>query len=83
MTNFWVKSTKNLIVMASVSVQKLIIYNFMIFVAAENGRAKKNFPFSFSAVVGSGIRDPGSGINIPDQQHCLKHLQAGDIWKSH
>jgi hypothetical protein len=21
--------------------------------------------------LGSGIRNPGSGINIPDQQHCL------------
>jgi hypothetical protein len=24
----------------------------------------------FYAVFGSGIRDPGSGINIPDPQHC-------------
>ncbi len=48
---------------------------------------KKNFnnnffsPLSFVAVFGSGIRDPrsgmgknqdpGSGINIPDPQHCL------------
>ncbi len=28
-------------------------------------------PLSFDAVFGSGIRDPGSGINIPDQQHWL------------
>ncbi len=39
-------------------------------------------PLSFVAVFGSGIRDPGSGmgknqdpgsgINIPDPQHCLQ-----------
>jgi hypothetical protein len=38
-------------------------------------------PLSFVAVLGSGIRDPGSwmgknqdpgsGINIPDPQHCI------------
>jgi hypothetical protein len=45
--------------------------------------ATKNFsPSSFGVVVGSGIRDtgsgmdknqdPGSAINIPDPQHCCK-----------
>ncbi len=39
-------------------------------------------PLSFVTVFGSGIRDPGSGmsknqdpgsgINIPDPQHCIK-----------
>jgi hypothetical protein len=29
-------------------------------------------PLSFIAVFGSGIRDPGSGINIPDPQHWTK-----------
>jgi hypothetical protein len=34
-------------------------------------------PSSFGAVVGSGIdknQDPGSGINIPDPQHCILHF---------
>jgi hypothetical protein len=37
---------------------------------------KKFFsPLSFVAVFGSGIReDPGSGINIPDPQHCCKQF---------
>jgi hypothetical protein len=31
---------------------------------------EKNFsPLSFVALFGSGIRDPGFGINIPDPQH--------------
>jgi hypothetical protein len=35
---------------------------------------KKFLPSSFGAVVGSGMdkRDPGSGINIPDSQHCCR-----------
>jgi hypothetical protein len=47
---------------------------------------KKIFsPPSFVAVFGSGIRDPGSGmgknqdpgsgINIPDPQHCLSNCR--------
>jgi hypothetical protein len=42
-------------------------------------------PLSFVAVFGSGIRDPGSGmgknqdpgsgINIPDPQHCMIVLE--------
>jgi hypothetical protein len=34
-------------------------------------------PLSFVAVLdpGSEIRDPGSGINIPDPQHCISVLQ--------
>jgi hypothetical protein len=38
------------------------MYNFMIFAATKNGRTKKMSPFLFGAVIGSGIRDPGSGI---------------------
>jgi hypothetical protein len=43
-------------------------------------------PLSFVAVFGSGIwdpgsgmsknQDPGSGINIPDPQHCICQLLA-------
>jgi hypothetical protein len=47
-------------------------------------------PLSFVAVFGSGIRDPrsgmgknqdpGSGINIPDPQHCfVPHLEEGRL----
>jgi hypothetical protein len=58
-----------------------IIYYFVKFVATEK-RMTTNFfsHLSFVAVFGSGIRDPGSGIgknqdpgsgiNIPDPQHC-------------
>jgi predicted nucleotidyltransferase len=47
----------------------------VIFVATKKCRTT-NFisPFSFVAVFGSGIRDEkksGSGINIPNPQHCL------------
>jgi hypothetical protein len=58
-----------------------IILNFVKFVATKKGLTTNLFsPLSFLAVLGSGIRDPGSGmgknqdpgsgINIPDQQHC-------------
>jgi hypothetical protein len=51
---------------------------------------KKFFPpLSFLPVFGSGIRDPGSGmgknqdpgsgINIPDPQHCLKHNKVNSL----
>jgi hypothetical protein len=63
-------------------IKNKIIFSFVKFVATKNGLAKKNFsPLSFVAVFGSGIRDPGfgmgrnrdpgSGINIPDPQHCF------------
>jgi hypothetical protein len=45
-------------------------------------------PLSFVAVFGSGIRDPrsgmgknqdpGSGINIPDPQHCIDEGQGDE-----
>jgi hypothetical protein len=36
----------------------------MIFVATKNGGTKRIFPLpSFGAVVGSGIRDPASGMD--------------------
>jgi hypothetical protein len=51
------------------------------FVATKKGMTTNYFsPLSFVAVFGSGIldpgsgmgkkQDPGSGINIPDPQHC-------------
>jgi hypothetical protein len=54
------------------------------FVATKKGMPTNFFsPLSFVAVLGSGIRDPGSGmsknqdpgsgINIPDPQHCLNY----------
>ncbi len=51
-----------------------IIFNFVIFqfifVAAKKGRTTIFFhPSFFVAIFGSGIRDPGSGLNIPDPQH--------------
>jgi hypothetical protein len=43
-------------------------------------------PLSFDAIFGSGIRDPGSGmgknqdpgsgINIPDPQHCCRNTDV-------
>jgi hypothetical protein len=54
-----------------------MIYNFVNFVATKNGMMTNFFSlFSFVAVFGSGIRDPGSGINIPDPQHWF-HFPAG------
>ncbi len=51
-------------------------------------------PLSFVAVFGSGIRDlgsgmgknqdPGSGINIPDPQHCFASIisvRSTSLWK--
>jgi hypothetical protein len=47
-----------------------IIFNFVKFVATKKGLTTNFFsPLSFVAVFRSGIRDPGSGINIPDPQH--------------
>ncbi len=59
-----------------------IIFSYVKFVATKKGMRTYFFsPLSFAAVFGSGIRDPGSGmgknqnlgtgINIPDPQHCL------------
>ncbi len=56
----------------------------MKFMATEKGVTTNFFsPLSFVAVLGSGIRDPGSGmgknqdpgsgINIRDPQHWIKH----------
>jgi hypothetical protein len=63
-TNLWVKST----IIPSVLAKKFLymfkyksMYKFMMFVATKNKRTKTFFPSSFGAVVGSGIRDPGSG----------------------
>jgi hypothetical protein len=67
----------------SLPVQHKIICNFMVFdswLQQMAGGPKKFSHSCFGAVVGSGIRDPGSGmdknqypesgINIPDPQHC-------------
>jgi hypothetical protein len=49
-----------------------IIYNFVKFVATKKRFDNNCFsPLAFVVVFGSGIRDPGSGINIPDPQHWL------------
>jgi hypothetical protein len=60
-----------------------LIFNFVKFVATKKGMTTIFSPLSFVAVFGSGIRDPGSGmcknqdlgsgINIPDPQHCDPH----------
>ncbi len=81
MTIFGVKSTIILCKLAQffLPFQK---YNNLIFCdicGYKKGRTTNFSPFSFVAVVGCGIRDPGSwmdknpdpgsGINIPDLQH--------------
>ncbi len=59
-----------------------IMISFVKFSATKKGMTTNFFsPLSFVAVLGSGIRDPGSGtgknqdpvsgINIPDPQHCF------------
>jgi hypothetical protein len=69
--NFFLQNLKN-----------KIIFNFVKFCGYKKGLTTNFFsPLSFVAVFGSGIRDPGSGmgknqdpgsgINIPDPQHCL------------
>jgi hypothetical protein len=55
--------------------------NYVKFVATKKGMITDFSPLSFAAVFVSGIRDPGSGmgknqdpgsgINIPDPQHCV------------
>jgi hypothetical protein len=63
-----------------------IILHFGKFVATKKCLTKDFFsPLSFVPVFGSGIRDPGSGmgknqdpgsgINIPDPQHCFTPKQ--------
>jgi hypothetical protein len=50
----------------SLPVQNKIIYNLVIFVATKNDRTTKNVPLFFwvlGAVVGSRIRDQGSGMD--------------------
>jgi hypothetical protein len=50
-----------------------IILNFVKFVAKRRYDKKFFSPLSFLAGFGSGrgkTQDPGSGINIPDPQHC-------------
>jgi hypothetical protein len=61
MTNYWVK--RFWLKKISLPVQKKIIYIFMIFVATKNGWTKS--PPPFVAVVGTGIREPRSGIRDP------------------
>jgi hypothetical protein len=60
-----------------------IIYNFMIFVAAKKSRLK-DFPLSsFSAVNGSGIRDPGwTKIRIRDPGKPTSRIRNTGTGKS-
>jgi hypothetical protein len=71
-----------------------IIFNFVIFVATKKGRTTNFFHPSLLLLFldpRSGIdknQDPGSGINIPDPQHCFEVLMSGivlslDIWSWH
>jgi hypothetical protein len=52
----------------------------MIFAATKIGGTKKNFPSPLLVLLldsGSGMdknQDPGSGIKIPDPQHCYLHI---------
>jgi hypothetical protein len=61
-------------------VQKENICKIVIFVATKKGRTRNYFHSSLLLlflVPGSGMdknQDPGSGINISDQQHCLLYL---------
>jgi hypothetical protein len=73
MTNFWVKRTKILVFWlkkCSLPVKNKIIYNFMIFVAAKIGRTKKYFLLIFWCCC--WIRDPGSGIWVPESGMYIK-----------
>jgi hypothetical protein len=86
MTNFCLKSTIILSVLAKKNFylfkHKIFQQFYDIFGYKMVGWDKKNFPSSFGAVIGSGIRDLGSGIrdpgwikirirdNIPVTQHC-------------
>jgi hypothetical protein len=80
MTNFWLKST--IILVFLYLLKNKIIYNFMIFVATKKGRTKIFFPVLFWCCCwirdpGSEMdknQDPGSGIKIPDPQHCILHF---------
>jgi hypothetical protein len=56
-----------------------IIFKFIIFLATKYGWTKTFSPSSFGAFVGSESRDPdrGSGINIPDPQHCHSPTEKG------
>jgi hypothetical protein len=58
----------------SVPVQKETIFRFVRFLATEKVKTTNFSPSSFVVDFGSGIRDPGSGINIPDPQHWLSVL---------
>jgi hypothetical protein len=72
--NFWGKKFYNSLKIGPNFVfqqfRNKIIFNFVKFVATKKGLTTNFFsPLSFVAVFGSGIRDPGSGINIPNPQH--------------
>ncbi len=51
------------------------MFNHVKFVATKKGMTTNFFsPISFAAVFGSGMdknQESGSGINIPDPQHCI------------
>jgi hypothetical protein len=80
-TIFWVKSSIILVNLAQIffvqHFKNKIIYNFVKFMAFKKGMTTIFFHPSLLLLFldpGTGIRDPGSGINISDPQHCL--LQA-------
>jgi hypothetical protein len=47
-------------------------FSFCEIYGSKKGKTTKFFCLLFIVVFGSGIRDPGFEINIPDPQHCLK-----------
>jgi hypothetical protein len=60
-------------------IKNKIIFSFVQFVATKNALKKKNSPPPSLVLLfldpGSGMgknQDPGSGIYIPDPQHCLE-----------
>jgi hypothetical protein len=92
--NFWVKSSIILSKLTQIfflqHFKNKIIYNFVQFVATKKVWKKKKF---FTPLLsccfwirdpGSEMdknQDPGSGINIPDPQHCLVRWPAASLRK--
>ncbi len=63
-----------------------IILNFVKSVATKKDMTNFFSLLSFVAIYGSGMgknQDPGSGINIPDPQHCWKVCRPGVAYSHH
>jgi hypothetical protein len=88
MTIFWVRSTTGIILVLAKKIalpvkKKLFTILWYLWLQKMVGK-NKFFPALFWYCCWirnprSGIRmdknkDPGSGVNIPDPQHCLKHV---------